>query len=108
MRLTAVVALVLCTVTTATRLDAQAPDTSAHAGWIRTGSGLECRVVPPGRGRAVVRGDTVTIHEALSLPDGRTVFDSRVAPNKPVTFDPAFIPPTATRLYDIEVLAARP
>ena len=73
------------------------------------------------------------------------MFDSRVAPNKAVTFtlganqvirgveegvtgmrvgerrmlrvppaldgrafDPAFIPPTATRLYDIEVLAAKP
>ena len=117
----------------------------ATRGWIRTASGLEYRVVTEGRGRVVARGDTVTIHEALSLPDGRTVFDSRVAPNKPVTFtlganqvirgvdegvtgmrvgerrrlrvpaaldgrafDPAFIPPTATRLYDIEVLAARP
>jgi len=33
--------------------------------------------------------------EALLLKDGRT-------------FDPAFIPPTAIRLYDIEVLAEKP
>jgi peptidylprolyl isomerase len=145
MRLIAIVALVLITGTTAARLDAQTPDTVAGAKWIRTASGLEYRVVTEGRGRAVAHGDTVTIHEALSLPDGRTVFDSRVAPNKPVTFtlganqvirgveegvtgmrvgerrrlrvpsaldgrtfDPAFIPPTATRLYDIEVLGAKP
>ena len=145
MRLVSIVALVLITVTTATSLEAQKLDPGAGAKWIRTTSGLEYRVVTAGRGRAVGRGDTVTIHEALSLPDGRTVFDSRVAPNKAVTFtlganqvirgveegvtgmrvgerrmlrvppaldgrafDPAFIPPTATRLYDIEVLAAKP
>ena len=144
MRPVAIVALVLSTVTTA-RVEAQKPDTVAEAKWIRTVSGLEYLVVTEGRGRAVGRGDTVTIHEALSLPDGRTVFDSRAAPNKPVTFtlganqvirgvvvgvtglrvgerrrlrvppaldgrtfDPAFIPPTATRLYDVEVLATKP
>jgi FKBP-type peptidyl-prolyl cis-trans isomerase len=124
---------------------AQTPGADADTAWVRTASGLEYRLVTAGSGRAVGRGDTVTVHEALSLPDGRTVFDSRTAPNKPVTFtlgasqvirgveegvtgmrvgerrrlrvppaldgrafDPAFIPPTATRLYDIEVLAARP
>ena len=97
-----------------------------------------------GRGRRIKRGDTVLIHEALSLPNGKVVFNSRVAPNKPVTFtlganqvirgveegvtgmrvgerrqlrvppaldgrkfDPTLIPPTAIRLYDIEVLAVR-
>jgi FKBP-type peptidyl-prolyl cis-trans isomerase len=114
------------------------------APWIRTASGLEYQVVKPGNGRPVERGDTVTIHEALSLPDSRVVFDSRQPPNKPVrftlganqviagveegvtgmrvgerrhlrvppaldgrTFDPAFIPPTAMRLYDIELLAVK-
>ena len=145
MRPVAIVALVLITATVVTSLEAQEVDTEAGAKWIRTTSGLEYRVVTEGRGRAVGRGDTVTIHEALSLPDGRTVFDSRIAPNKAVTFtiganqvirgveegvtgmrvgerrglrvppaldgrtfDPAFIPPTATRLYDIEVLSAKP
>ncbi|MGH7694393.1 MAG: FKBP-type peptidyl-prolyl cis-trans isomerase [Gemmatimonadaceae bacterium] len=123
-------------------LEAQTPGTPT---WIRTASGLEYLIVTAGSGRAVQSGDTVTIHEALSLTDGRVVFDSRVAPNKAVTFilgakqvipgveegvtgmrvgerrrlrvppaldgrtfDPAFIPPDATRLYDIEVLAAKP
>jgi FKBP-type peptidyl-prolyl cis-trans isomerase len=131
--------------TAVARSGAQTPDTVPQAAWVRSPSGLEYRVVTAGRGRTVQRGDTVTIHEALSLPDGRTVFDSRVAPNKAVTFtlganqvirgveegvtgmhvgerrklrvppeldgrkfDPAFIPPAATRLYDIEVLAAKP
>ena len=129
----------------AVRANAQTPDTGERAAWVRTTSGLEYQVVTEGQGRRVQRGDTVTIHESLSLPDGRTIFDSRVAPNQPVTFvlganqvipgveegvtgmrvgerrrlrvppaldgrtfDPAFIPPTAIRLYDIEVLAARP
>jgi peptidyl-prolyl cis-trans isomerase A (cyclophilin A) len=133
------------TATNAGRGSAQTPDTTTRAAWVRSASGLEYRVVTEGWGRRVERGDTVTIHEALSLPDGRTVFDSRVAPNQPVTFtlganqvirgveegvtcmrvgerrrlrvppaldgrtfDPAFIPPAAIRLYDIEVLAARP
>lgn len=129
----------------AARAAAQTPGTAPDTAWVRTASGLEYRLVTAGSGRPVQRGDTVTIHEALSLPDGRTVFDSRVAPNTPVTFtlganqvirgveegvtgmrvgerrrlrvppaldgrtfDPSFIPPTATRLYDIEVLAAKP
>jgi peptidyl-prolyl cis-trans isomerase A (cyclophilin A) len=142
---TVVITLALLTATIAGRGNAQTPDTTARAAWVRSASGLEYRVVAEGWGRRVERGDTVTIHEALSLPDGRTVFDSRVAPNQPVTFtlganqvirgveegvtcmrvgerrrlrvppaldgrtfDPAFIPPAAIRLYDIEVLAARP
>ena len=124
---------------------AQTPSTTAEQAWIRTISGLEYQIVSDGRGRQVRSGDTVTIHEALSLPDGRVVFDSRVAPNNAVTFtlganqvirgveegvtgmrvgerrrlrvppaldgrafDPGFIPPAAIRLYDIELLAAKP
>ena len=146
--MTAIIASVLLAATIPAHVGAQTPiqtPDTAVAVWVRTASGLEYRVVTEGRGRSVQRGDTVTIHESLSLPDGRTVFDSRVAPNKPVTFtlganqvirgveegvtgmrvgerrrlrvppaldgrafDPAFIPPAATRLYDIEVLAVRP
>jgi FKBP-type peptidyl-prolyl cis-trans isomerase FkpA len=137
--------LALLTLVAAANAGAQTPDTTARQAWVRTTSGLEYQVVSEGRGRQVRSGDTVTIHEALSLPDGRVIFDSRVAPNKPVTFtlganqvirgvdegvtgmrvgerrrlrvppaldgrtfDPAFIPPASIRLYDIEVLAAKP
>ena len=140
-----VLTLTLLTATIAGRAEAQATDPVAGAAWVRTASGLEYQIVTEGRGRQVRLGDTVTIHEAFSLPGGRTVFDSRVAPNKPVTFilganqvirgveegvtgmrvggrrrlrvppaldgrtfDPAFIPPEAVRLYDIEVIAAKP
>jgi FKBP-type peptidyl-prolyl cis-trans isomerase len=140
--------LVAAIITPAASAVAQQPaptDTAVRSAWVRVISGLEYRIVVEGRGRQVRGGDTVTIHEALSLPDGRTVFNSRTAPNKPVTFtlgakqvipgveegvtgmrvgerrqlrvppsldgrtfDPAFIPPAAIRLYDIEVLAAKP
>ena len=137
--------LCLVATTALARAGAQSSDSVAQAEWTRKASGLEYRVTVAGQGRLVHRGDTVTIHEALTLPDGRLVFDSRRAPNKPVTFtlganhvipgvdegvtgmrvgerrqlrvppaldgrtfDPAFIPPTATRLYDIELLAAKP
>ena len=140
-----VLTLALLTSTIAGRVQAQATDSFPRSAWVRTASGLEYQIVTEGRGRQVQRGDSVTVHEALSLPDGRTVFDSRVAPNKPVTFtlganqvipgveegvtgmrvgerrrlrvppaldgrtfDPAFIPPAAVRLYDIELLAAKP
>jgi peptidylprolyl isomerase len=140
-----VIVLALLGLTAPARAGAQTPDSSARSPWVRTASGLEYRVALAGHGRRVQRGDTVTIHEALSLPDGRVVFDSHHAPNKAVTFtlgahhvipgvdegvagmrvgerrhlrvppaldgrtfDPAFIPPTAIRLYDIELLAAKP
>jgi FKBP-type peptidyl-prolyl cis-trans isomerase len=127
------------------RVRAQVADSSTTEAWIRTASGLELRVVVPGSGPVVRAGQTVTIHEALSLEDGRVLFNSRVAPNKPVTFtlganqvirgvdegvtgmrvgerrrlrvppaldgrsfDPTFLPPAAIRLYDIELLAAKP
>ena len=140
-----VLTLVLLVATASAHISAQTPDSVARSPWVRTASGLEYRIAVAGAGRRVQPGDTVTIHEALSLPDGRVVFDSRQAPKKAVTFtlgakhvipgveegvtgmrvgerrhlrvppaldgrkfDPAFIPPTATRLYDIELLAARP
>lgn len=140
-----VLTLVLLVATAPSHAGAQTPDSVARSPWVRTASGLEYRIAVAGNGRRVQHGDTVTVHEALSLPDGRVVFDSRQAPNKAVTFtlgakqvipgveegvtgmrvgerrhlrvppaldgrtfDPAFIPPTATRLYDIELLAAKP
>jgi FKBP-type peptidyl-prolyl cis-trans isomerase len=136
-----VLTLVLLVATAPAHARAQTSDSVTRSSWVRTASGLEYQVAVVGHGRRVQRGDTVTIHEALSLPDGRVVFDSRHAPNKAVTFtlgakhviagveegvtgmrvgerrnlrvppaldgrtfDPAFIPPTAIRLYDIEVL----
>jgi|SRR5215207_9406502 len=138
------ISLALLVLTAPAHAGAQTLDSSARSPWVRTASGLEYRVALAGHGRRVQRGDTVTIHEALSLPDGRVVFDSH-APNKAVTFtlgarhvipgveegvagmrvgerrhlrvppaldgrtfDPALIPPTAIRLYDIELLAAKP
>lgn len=120
-----------------------APDSSATP-WHRTPSGLAYQVVAQGAGPAAAVGDRVTIHETLSLPDGRVIFSSRTQ-GRPVaftlganqvipgvdeavrgmragerrkvlvppaldgrTFDPAFIPPDATRHYDIELLAIGP
>ena len=135
----------LLAITVSSRAFAQRADSSAKDAWVRTASGLELRIVVSGSGPRVRAGQTVTIHESLSLEDGRVLFDSRVAPNKPVTFtlgakqvipgveegvtgmrvgerrrlrvppaldgrklDPAFLPPAAIRLYDIELLAAKP
>jgi FKBP-type peptidyl-prolyl cis-trans isomerase len=81
-----VLTLVLLVATAPARAGAQTPDSVARSPWVRTASGLEYRVAVVGHGRPAQRGDTVTIHEALSLPDGRVVFDSRHAPNKAVTF----------------------
>ena len=135
----------LLTATTPALAGAQTRDSVARSPWVRTSSGLEYRIALAGQGRLVQRGDTVTIHEARSLPDGRVVFDSRRPPNKAVTFTlgakhvipgveegvtgmrvgerrqlrvppaldgrtfaPAVIPPSAIRLYDIQLLSAKP
>jgi FKBP-type peptidyl-prolyl cis-trans isomerase len=140
-----VISWVLVVATAPALAGAQTRDSVARSPWVRTSSGLEYRIAVAGPGRVVQRGDTVTIHEALSLPDGRVVFDSRRPPNKAVTFtlgakqvirgveqgvtgmrvgerrhlrvppaldgrtfDPAFIPPTAIRLYEIQLLSAKP
>ena len=135
----------LLTATTPALAGAQTRDSVARSPWVRTSSGLEYRIASAGQGRLVQRGNTVTIHEALSLPDGRVVFDSRRPPNKAVTFtlgaqhvipgveegvtgmrvgerrhlrvppaldgrtfDPAVIPPSAIRLYYLEILSVKP
>jgi len=86
MRLVLVVTLALLTATNGARADAQKPDTTVRAPWVHTTSGLEYRTVTAGRGRRMKKGDTVLIHETLSLPNGKVLFNSRVAPNRPVTF----------------------
>jgi FKBP-type peptidyl-prolyl cis-trans isomerase len=48
------------------------------SGQIKTKTGLIYEVVVKGAGDVAKRGDTVRIHEALSLPDGKVIFDSRV------------------------------
>jgi FKBP-type peptidyl-prolyl cis-trans isomerase len=58
----------------------------APGDWIRTASGLEYQVVTKGTGPVARSGQKATIHESLSRPDGRVLFDSRVPPNKAVTF----------------------
>ncbi len=57
-----------------------AADTRVH-----TASGLIYETTNPGTGRAARRGDTVRIHETLSLADGRVIFNSREK-GAPVTF----------------------
>lgn len=64
---------------------AQATPDSLAIPWHRTKSGLAYQIVAQGVGPAAATGDRVTIHETLSLPDGRLIFSSR-APDKPVTF----------------------
>ena len=69
------------------RADAQTTGTAADsAGWVHTKSGLSYQIVVKGTGPVVSSGQRVTIHEALSLPDGKVLFDSRVTHN-PVTFE---------------------
>jgi FKBP-type peptidyl-prolyl cis-trans isomerase len=83
---TLLLAAALLATTASPRVLAQRADSSAAQPWIRTASGLEYQIVVAGSGAVVRAGQTVTIHESLSLEDGRVLFDSRVAPNKPVTF----------------------
>jgi FKBP-type peptidyl-prolyl cis-trans isomerase len=109
-------------------------------GQVKTKSGLVYEIVTKGTGPTTEAGQTVRIHETLSLPDGRVIFTSRKN-NQTVTFvlganqviagvdegvtgmrvgerrkllvppsldgrkfDPTFIPPDATRHYDIELV----
>ena len=52
---------------------------------VRTVSGLIYETTREGSGPVAMPGQTVRIHETLTLPDGKVLFDSR-AKNKPVTF----------------------
>jgi peptidylprolyl isomerase len=52
---------------------------------VHTASGLIYKATAPGTGAVARRGDTVRIHETLSLADGRVLFNSREK-GVPVTF----------------------
>ena len=52
---------------------------------VRTPSGLVYETVAEGNGPAARSGQTVRIHETLTLPDGRLIFSSRTR-GQPVTF----------------------
>ena len=64
---------------------AQTASDSTAIPWHRTPSGLAYQVAAHGTGPLAAAGDRVTIHESLSLPDGRLIFSSRTQ-DKPVTF----------------------
>jgi hypothetical protein len=61
------------------------PGDPLAAFWTTTPSGLAYHIKSHGRGPAIKAGDQVTMHETLSLPDGRVVFSSRTA-GHPVSF----------------------
>ena len=52
---------------------------------VKTKSGLVYEIVTKGTGPAAKTGQTLLIHETLSLPDGRLIFTSRKN-NQPVKF----------------------
>ena len=58
---------------------------SAAANQTKTASGLIYEIVTKGSGAPAQRGDKVRIHETLSLPDGKVIFNSREK-NQTVTF----------------------
>jgi FKBP-type peptidyl-prolyl cis-trans isomerase len=57
----------------------------AATGQVTTRSGLVYEIVKKGTGTIAKSGQTVRIHETLSLPDSRVIFSSREK-NEPVTF----------------------
>ena len=65
----------------AQRLQANA----AESDWVHTKSGLVYRVTVKGAGPTAMPGQRVTIHETLTLPDGKLLFSTH-AKNEPVTF----------------------
>src|SRR5688572_9146699 len=63
----------------------QPPVKVADNDWVNTKSGLAYRAITKGTGPNATAGQRVTIHETLTLPDGKVIFSSR-AKNQPVTF----------------------
>jgi hypothetical protein len=63
------------------------PASAATTNWVQTKSGLAYQTVVRGTGPVASRGQRVTIHETMTLLDGKVVFSSRTPVNKPVTFD---------------------
>jgi FKBP-type peptidyl-prolyl cis-trans isomerase len=76
--------LVLAVTTTGCARE-QPPVKVTENDWVNTKSGLVYRVIAKGTGPNAITGQRVTIHEALTLPDGKLIFSSR-AKNQPVTF----------------------
>lgn len=60
---------------------AQVVADSAKTNWVRTESGLAYQVIVHGAGAVAVPGHSVTIHETLTLPDGRLIFSTRTRDN---------------------------
>ena len=58
---------------------------ATQSGAVKTTSGMVYREVSPGKGRAVVETDTVTVHYEGTLPDG-TIVDSSRKRGKPTEF----------------------
>jgi FKBP-type peptidyl-prolyl cis-trans isomerase len=65
---------------------AQLTENAADTAWVHTKSGLAYLIIVKGTGPMPAAGQRVTIHETLSLPDGKVIFSSR-ATSKPVTFE---------------------
>jgi hypothetical protein len=63
------------------------PATAATTNWVQTKSGLAYQTIVRGTGPVAARGQRVTIHETLTLLDGKVVFSSRAPANRPVTFE---------------------
>jgi FKBP-type peptidyl-prolyl cis-trans isomerase len=61
------------------------PANVAKSDWVHTNSGLVYRVIAKGAGATAMPGQRVTIHETLTLPDGKLIFSSH-SKNEPVTF----------------------
>ena len=79
-------AVLIVALAAACETTARDPDSdSAADNRVHTASGLSYETTNPGTGRAARRGDTVRIHETLSLADGRVLFNSREK-GTPVTF----------------------
>lgn len=63
------------------------PETVATTNWVQTKSGLAYQIIVKGGGPAASPGQRVTIHETLTLLDGKVLFSSRAPTNRPVTFE---------------------
>ena len=75
----------LLAVTVACASAQRPPDNVAESDWVQTRSGLVYRVIAKGAGPTAMAGQRVTIHETLTLPDGKLIFSTN-ARNEPVTF----------------------
>jgi FKBP-type peptidyl-prolyl cis-trans isomerase len=71
------VALAIALLCLSSSLAGQTPGPAAAETRITTPSGLVYTVVSEGAGPAAKAGQTVLIHETLTLPDGRLIFTSR-------------------------------